>query len=146
MKKSFTMLELIFVIVVIGILAGVAIPRLFSGVSDAEIAKVKSDVATVRTAISTRYGKNVMEGNDSCPSLEKNPDDNTTVFENILTYPIKKNTGTVKWDGNGTDYNVTIESKTIHFYYHQNNPDEGCKFECNASASTSADFNCSDIE
>jgi general secretion pathway protein G len=132
MRKSFTMLELIFVIVVIGILAGVAIPRLFSGVSDAEIAKVKSDVATVRTAISTKYGKNVMAGDDTCPALEKTPDVTTTVFENILTYPIKKNGGAVKWDGNGTDYNVTIDRKVIIFHYY-NSKDDNCKFECNNS-------------
>jgi len=122
------MLELIFVIVVIGILAGVAIPRLFSGISDAEIAKVKTDVATIRTAISTKYGKNVMEGNDSCPSLETSTTDNQ-LFEGILTYPIKQNTGTVKWDGNGTDYNVTIDQKVIKFHYY-NDTANNCKFVC----------------
>jgi len=133
MKKSFTMLELIFVIVVIGILAGVAIPRLFTGVSDAEIAKVKTDVATVRTAISTRYGKNVMEGNDVCPNLEdisKDPH-NDYVFEGILTYPIKKNIGTVKWDGNGIDYNVTLDGgDTVITFKYKNTTSDNCKFEC----------------
>lgn len=127
------MLELIFVIVVIGILAGVAIPRLFTGVSDAEIAKVKTDVATVRTAISTRYGKNVMEGNDVCPNLEdisKDPH-NDYVFEGILTYPIKKNIGTVKWDGNGIDYNVTLDGgDTVITFKYKNTTSDNCKFEC----------------
>jgi len=131
MRKSFTMMELIFVIVVIGILAGVAIPRLFTGVSDAEIAKVKTDVATIRTAISTKYGKNVMEGNDSCPALETSTTDNQ-LFEGILTYPIKRNTGTVKWDGNGTDYNVTIEGTVITFKY-KNTSTDNCKFECQSN-------------
>jgi len=130
MRKSFTMMELIFVIVVIGILAGVAIPRLFTGVSDAEIAKVKTDVATVRAAISTKYGKNIMEGNDSCPNLEGS--DSNVLFENILTYPIKKNTGTVKWDGNGTDYNVTVDNTVITFKY-RNNSADNCKFECQSN-------------
>ena len=125
------MMELIFVIVVIGILAGVAIPRLFTGVSDAEIAKVKTDVATIRTAISTKYGKNVMEGNDSCPALETSTTDNQ-LFEGILTYPIKRNTGTVKWDGNGTDYNVTIEGTVITFKY-KNTSTDNCKFECQSN-------------
>jgi len=130
MKKSFTMLELIFVIVVIGILASVAIPRLFTGVSDAEIAKVKTDVATIRTAISTKYGKNVMEGNDSCPSLEISTTDNQ-LFEGILTYPIKQNTGTVKWDGNGTDYNVSLDGgNLIITFKYKNNTTDNCKFEC----------------
>jgi general secretion pathway protein G len=130
MRKSFTMLELIFVIVIIGILAGVAIPRLFSGVSDAEIAKVKTDVATIRSAISTKYGKNVMEGKDECPELETSTSDNQ-LFEGILTYPIKQNSGTVKWDGNGTDYNVTLDSgNTVITFKYKNTSADNCKFEC----------------
>ena len=127
MKPSFSLLELIFVIVIIGILAGVAIPRMFSGVDDAKIAKVKSDVATIRSAIATRYGKNVMAGDDNCPNLEINPNDNK-LFEGVLSYPIKKN-GSVKWDGNGTGYNVTIDNKVIRFKY-LNSPDDACKFNC----------------
>jgi general secretion pathway protein G len=127
-KKSFTMLELIFVIVVIGILAGIAIPRLFSGISDAEIAKVKTDVATIRAAISTRYGKNVMEGNDSCPVLEGN--DSNVLFEGILTYPIRKVNGGIKWNGNGTDYNVTLDGTTVIKFHYDNNTADNCKFEC----------------
>ena len=49
MKKGFTMLELIFVIVILGILASVAIPRLASTRTDAEIS---ATVANIRTLIS----------------------------------------------------------------------------------------------
>jgi len=127
------MIELIFVIVIIGILAGVAIPRLFSGVSDAEIAKVKTDVATVRTAISTKYGKNVMESNDSCPALEKSTSDGQ-LFEGVLTYPIKQNVGNVKWDGNGTDYNVTLDGgNTVITFEYQNDTSKNCKFVCKSN-------------
>ena len=140
MKKSFTILELVFVIVIIGILAGVALPRLFTGVDDAVNAKVKTEVSTVRSAISGKYTKLVLEGNNSCPNLEKSTSDDT-LFENILTYPISKQEGSLQWDGNGSDYNVTYNNKTIHFNY-IDNPDKGCKFECNSTASTAKDFNC----
>ena len=49
MKKGFTMIELIFVIVILGILASVAIPRLASTRTDAEIS---ATVANIRTLIS----------------------------------------------------------------------------------------------
>ena len=49
MKKGFTMIELIFVIVILGILASVAIPRLAATRDDAEIS---SAVANLRTLVS----------------------------------------------------------------------------------------------
>ncbi|MDY5384743.1 MAG: type II secretion system protein [Campylobacter sp.] len=49
MKKGFTMIELIFVIVILGILASVAIPRLAGTREDAEISAA---VANLRTLVS----------------------------------------------------------------------------------------------
>ena len=49
MKKGFTMIELIFVIVILGILASVAVPRLAGTKADAE---ESAAVANLRTLIS----------------------------------------------------------------------------------------------
>ena len=60
MKKAFTMIELIFVIVALGILAMVALPRLASSKEDAEITRVKAEIAAIRSAIQTYRGANLL--------------------------------------------------------------------------------------
>lgn len=64
-KSGFTLIELIFVIVVLGILSAVALPR-FGNVSDnAKEAKSKEDAAAIRAGISSVRGIALLENNTS---------------------------------------------------------------------------------
>ncbi|WP_321264934.1 prepilin-type N-terminal cleavage/methylation domain-containing protein [Campylobacter sp.] len=63
MKKAFTIIELIFVIVALGILAMVALPRLAGSKEDAQIARVKAEIAAIRSAIQTYRGANLLKQN-----------------------------------------------------------------------------------
>ncbi|ULO04290.1 prepilin-type N-terminal cleavage/methylation domain-containing protein [Campylobacter sp. RM12651] len=55
MKKAFTMIELIFVIVILGILAAVAIPKLNATRDDAELSKSIMNFTTLMSDLTSYY-------------------------------------------------------------------------------------------
>jgi len=61
-KQAFTMIELVFVVVIIGILASIAIPRLAATRDDAEITKARTTIASIRNALSMERQKRILRG------------------------------------------------------------------------------------
>jgi len=61
-QKAFTMLELTFAIVIIGILSAIALPKLAATRDDAIMTKAATTVAAVRNAIATERQKRILRG------------------------------------------------------------------------------------
>ena len=128
-KNAFTMIELVFVIVVLGILAGIAIPKFAATRTDAVIVSGRSDVASIRTAISTERQKRFMRGDSSyISSLDHQsatPGENVLLFDNngsstsvLLTYGITtKSTdgGWMKTAANTYTYSVAGTTNTFTY-------------------------------
>jgi general secretion pathway protein G len=148
MKKAFTMLELIFVIIVIGILASIAIPKLAATRDDAVITKVRTDVANIRSAMSNLHTKKIMQGLSAYPEALDDADANTEgeeLFDGnssigvLLDYPIYSKNADGHWMKIGdTNYTVEVMDTNIKFNYYPNNG----KFDCNGINNGEANLTC----
>ena len=69
MKRSgFSMIELVFVIVILGVLAAVAVPRFVTTRTDAQVAMARSDIASVLKAIPARIFAENIDPTQSAPT------------------------------------------------------------------------------
>lgn len=136
MKKAFTLIELVFVIVILGILATVAIPKLIVTRDDAEIAKAKSQIAAVRSGIQLKRNEMILSGTQGYPtSLE----DGTCCFGGILSTRIekRKDDNSYGWELKDGKYSINTNKEKVEFTY---SASDG-SFKCTerSSSDTSAD-------
>lgn len=126
MKKAFTLIELVFVIVILGVLATVAIPKLIVTRDDAEIAKAKSQIAAVRSGIQLKRNEMILSGTQGYPT---NLEDGACCFGGILSTRIeeRKDDNSYGWkketDGS---YTINTNKEQVKFTYDK---DKG-SFKC----------------
>jgi len=125
-KKAFTMIELVFVIVVLGILASVAIPKFAATRTDAEISKGVADISSIRSAIITERQSRLITGDSKYIKVGTGAKelDSGSLFGGVLTYGVKDSATSGHWtntggyaDENTTTYNYQVGQTTVGFTY-----------------------------
>jgi len=139
-KNGFTMIELVFVIVVLGILAAIAIPKFAASRTDAQVAKGRSDVAALRSAIMSERQSRLIKGehnfiNRLDNGVASNTDD-VTIFDSnetlsatspkLLMYGLKTKDASGHWLKTDTNtYQYKFGNESVVFTYYQNDTTDG---------------------
>ena len=101
-RKGFTLIELLIVVVIIGILAAIAIPKFATTKDKAKLASVKTDLRNLMTAQEAYFSDNSSYGNVS--NLEAAPYNFTFSAGNVgAGAPI----GTSGWSATATNSSIS---------------------------------------
>ncbi len=95
-RKGFTLIELLIVVVIIGILAAIAIPKFAATKDKAKLAGVKTDLRNIMTAQEAYFSDNQVY---------------SSALSNLNFSPSGANTGSIAGASNG--YTATINNPTI---------------------------------
>ena len=111
-RKAFTMIELTFVIIIIGVLAAIALPRFSDTADTAYLSKAQSELMAVRSALASERQQRILRGDTTgitslsctdttCPGVPTNafdhfsPDGQTNPeYHEVVQYPIAACSGT----------------------------------------------------
>ncbi len=119
-SKSFSLIELIFAIAIMAVIASVALPKLFSISSSSSFVKLSSDLAAINNGLKNYKDSCIMKNISF--DLDNLEDDEINLFSKILEHPIKNTHNYPFWSKSSNNTYLFHFSQTseLEFMYDKN--------------------------
>jgi general secretion pathway protein G len=119
--KSFSLIEIIFAILIMAVISAVALPKLFSFSQESSFHKLRSDIATIQNGLQNHKNNSIMK--NLSRTLESLEEDEKHLFSFILKHPIVSNGNYPFWSKQSDKsylfhFNETTE---LEFIYNKSN-------------------------
>lgn len=130
-RKGFTLIELVVVIAILGILAGIAIPRFMDSIETARGAKLLADLRSIESAGTVYYTKNGKYPTVSTESvLGKDKD---FIEKYFASWPISTGGYAIVQGYNGVNYRYNLSNGSIPYEYAYNSQGKYKSYEGRAT-------------
>jgi type II secretion system protein G len=113
-KKGFTLVELMIVIVIIGILAAVAVPKFADMVDKSKEGATKAQLTAIRGALQVYYGDNEGKFPKTTKEQDETPQEDADVLNGSLIPKYISDIGMAKLPRKGNNHNCATESISVY--------------------------------
>ncbi len=135
-STAFTLIELIAVVLILSLLAGVAVPRYFDHAARARTAALQGTLGNVRSALGNFYANSSLNGTARYPTLAELTTSGAVIADAFPAMPF--NALSTAAAATATEFSARSVSGTAGWRYYVNNTlvPPACGFYANSTAAT----------
>jgi general secretion pathway protein G len=121
LRRAFTLLEVMIVVVILGILAAIVVPQFSSATDDAKASALRSGLAGVRASIAGYRANAILAGTDPYPTLALLTAEGTVLQGGLPENPYNKRTSVQAVTRAQADARAVINEGTVGWNYFADN-------------------------